>query len=105
MSQPFDIFFSKQKATTRNKGTWEESLLFTALLPLGSAPESLRLGVKFVTEAVAQVTTWHHTVRLSPSVLTELFSYLLAFPAHDYLCKSGKLVRGHWCWALICTLA
>lgn len=36
-----------------------------------------------------------HTVRLSPGVFIELFSYLLAFPAHDYLCKSGKLVRRH----------
>ncbi|XP_040921511.1 protein disulfide-isomerase TMX3-like isoform X3 [Toxotes jaculatrix] len=42
---------------TWNRGTWEKSMLFTASLPLGSAPESPMLSVKFVTEAVVQVTT------------------------------------------------
>lgn len=77
--QPFDF---KAKTNNRNKGTWEKkSLLFTAALPLGSAPESPMLSVEFVTEAVAQVTTRRGPLRelivLSPGILTELYSFLL----------------------------
>lgn len=74
-------------------------MLFTAPLPLGSAPESLMLGVKFVTKAVVQVTTRQDTfpelIRLSLGMLTELSPHLMASPAHDYLCESDKLVRGY----------
>lgn len=83
-------------------------MLFTASLPLGSAPESLMLSVKFVTEAVVQVTTRQNTltelIRQSQGILTQLCLYRLTFPAQDCTCKSDKLVRAKKCWALICTL-
>lgn len=69
-------------------------MLFTVLLPLGSAPESLMLSVTFVTEAVVQVTTRQDTrtelMRLSRGILIEHFSYLLDFSPHDYLRTSDK---------------
>lgn len=36
----------------------------------------------------------HRAHRLSPGVLTEPFSYRLAFPAYGYPCKSDKLIGG-----------
>ena len=87
-------------------GTWEWSVLFTELLPLGSAPESLMLSMRFITEAVVQVTTRQNTlkelIRLSLGILTELFfCSSLAFSAFDYLCEMDKLARGHSRRALI----
>lgn len=52
-------------------------MLFTVLLPLGTAPEALMLTVKFVTETVVQVTTRQDTltelISLSLDILTDLF--------------------------------
>lgn len=107
--QPFWFVFFKVK--NQQQGTcctWEWSVLFTELLPLGSVPESLMLSVRFVTEAVVQVTTRQNTlkelIRLSLGILTELFFCTsLAFSAFDYLCEMDKLARGRSCRALICT--
>lgn len=52
-------------------------MLFTEPLPLGSVLESLMLSVRFVAEAVVQVTTRQNTlkelIRLSLGILTEPF--------------------------------
>ena len=62
--QPFWFVFFKAK--NQQQGTcctWEWSVLFTEPLPLGSAPESLMLSMRFVTEAVVQVTARQNTLK------------------------------------------